>query len=130
MSKRRFLGRMRHRLTIMGIVRTPDGGGGSARADAVIATVWGRVTIIGVLESNTYSQLQQRVTHKATIRTRADVAQGQTLYWLAAGATEPEIGSTAIPAGVPLYVLTAIDADPDGRPGEFMELTLREGGNL
>jgi len=27
-------------------------------------------------------------------------------------------------------VITAVDADPDGRPGEFMELTLRQGGNL
>lgn len=130
MSARRNLGRMRHRLTIMTVVRVQDDGGGYARADAVSATIWGRITTVGALEANTYSQLQERVSHKALIRARSDVRQGSTLYWLAAGADELEVGSTDIPEGIALYVVTAVDADPDGRPGEFVELMLREGGNL
>jgi len=130
MSARRNLGRMRHRLAIMGIVRTPDTGGGFARADAVLGTVWGRIDTVGALEANTYSQLQQRVTHKALIRHRPDIAQGQTVYWLHPGTADPAPGSTATPAGTALYVVTALDADPDGRPGEFLLLTLRQGGNL
>ena len=81
------------------------------------------------LLANTYAQLQERVTHKALIRFREDVDQGSTVYWLNAGADEPEVASTAAPDGRALYVVTATDADPDGRPGEFLELTLREGGN-
>lgn len=130
MSSRRNLGRMRHRLTIMGVVRVPDEGGGYDRRDAVIGTVWGRIDTVGAMEANTYSQLQERVTHKALIRFRTDLGQGSTIYWLNAGATEPDVASTAAPDGLALYVVTAVDADPDGRPGEFLELTLRQGGNL
>lgn len=130
MSARRNLGRMRHRLTLMAVTRVQDEGGGFARADAVVANVWGRITTVGALEANTYSQLQERVTHKALIRFRTDVDQGSTVYWLNTGATEPAVASTATPDGIALYVLTAVDADPDGRPREFLELTLRQGGNL
>ena len=31
---------------------------------------------------------------------------------------------------VDLYVVTVVDADPDKRPGEFMMLVCRQGGNL
>lgn len=132
MSKRRNLGRMRHRLTLMAVTRTQDDGGGYARADVVLANVWARITTIGALEANTYSQLQERVTHKAMIRWRDDVAQGQTAVWLPQGtveADEPDPGDAA-PDGTALYIVTAVDADPDGRPGEFMNLICREGGNL
>lgn len=121
---------MRHRLTIMGVVRVEDEGGGFAREDAVLATVWGRITTVGALEANTYSQLQERVTHKALIRFREDVDQGSTVYWLNPGAADPAVASTTAPNGRALYVVTAMDADPDGRPGEFVYLMLREGGNL
>lgn len=128
---RRNLGRMRHRLTIMAIERTTDAGGGAARSDAVVATVAARIKTIGALEANTYSQLQERVTHKAMIRARTDLKQGQTVYWLNAGATELAQGvDDTIPDGAALYVVTTMDADPDGRPGEFMDVILREGGNL
>lgn len=129
MSARRHLGRMHHRLTIMAMVRNVDEGGGFARADTVIATVWARVRTLGALEVNSYAQLQERATHEAIIRTRADVRHGQTLYWLAPGATEPATGATTAPNGTALYVLSVTDADPDGRRGEFLKLTLREGGN-
>lgn len=126
----RNLGRMRHRLAIMNVVRVQDAGGGYARADAVQSVVWGRVMTIGAIEANTYSQLQERVTHKAMIRTNTVVNQGSTVYWLNPNAAEPAVGSTAKPNGRALYVVTAVDADPDGRPGEFIELIMREGGNL
>jgi SPP1 family predicted phage head-tail adaptor len=115
----RNLGKMRHRLTIKAIVRTEDEGGGFARADVDLAVIWARIAIVGKLEANTYSQLQERVTHKALIRWRDDIRQGQTVVWKRTGR-----------ADLPLYVVTSVDADPDKRPGEFMELILREGGNL
>lgn len=130
MTARRHLGRMKHRLAIMELVRTPDTGGGFERADAVTAVVWARLRTIGVIEANTYSQLQQRVTHKAMIRTREGIGQGSTVYWINAGATEPEIGDETVANAIALYVVTVTDGDPDGRRGEFLELLLREGGNL
>jgi hypothetical protein len=75
---------------------------------------------VGALEANTYSQLQERATHKALIR-RAPVTQGQTVVWERDASQGGDLS---------LYVVSAVDADPDGRPGEFLELTLREGGNL
>ncbi len=118
---KRGLGAMRHRLIIKTIGRTVDAGGGLARSDPTVATVWARVSTMSVYEANAYQQRQQRATHKAIIRRRSDIAQGQTVTWKR-------------PAGhggdLPLYVVSVIDADPDGRPGEFLELILREGGNL
>lgn len=111
---------MRHRLAIKRVVRVQDEGGGFERQDASLASVWARITTVSALEANTYSQLQHRVTHKAVIRT-APVSQGQTVIWERPFAQGGDIA---------LYVVTAIDADPDRRPGEFMELMLREGGNL
>jgi len=121
MSTRRGLGQMRHLLTIMRVVRAADGGGGFARSDTAVATVLARIDTIGVLEANTYAQLQQRATHKALIRWRSDLEQGQTVVW-----KKP----TSRGGDLALYVVTAKDADPDKRPGEFLELVLREGGNL
>ncbi len=115
----RNLGKMRHRLAIKEIVRTEDEGGGFARADSDGDVIWARISIVGKLEANTYSQLQERVTHKAFIRWRDDIRQGQTVIWKRTGRDD-----------LPLYVVTSVDADPDRRPGEFMELILREGGNL
>jgi hypothetical protein len=111
---------MRHRLTVMTVVRVQDEGGGYSREDAATSTVWARITTVGALEANTYLQLQERVTHKALIR-RAAVEQGQTVIWERPSSQGGDLA---------LYVVSAVDADPDGRPGEFLELTLREGGNL
>lgn len=118
---KRHLGRMRHRLRIKLIRRTEDAGGGYSRADVDGPTVWARVDTVGALEANTYAQRQERVTHKALIRWRSDVTQGQTVVWVRPASHGGEL---------PLYVVSAVDADPDGRPGEFMELVLRQGGNL
>lgn len=118
---RRNLGKMRHKLLIKVIGRVQDEGGGYARADTNGPTVWARVSTIGALEANTYAQLQERVSHKALIRWRNDVRQGQTVVWRRPASQGGDLS---------LYVVTTADADPDKRPGEFMELTLRQGGNL
>lgn len=121
-------GHMRHRLTIMELARVPDGGGGTSRADVVKATVYARVTTATPRELAAYGQLQQRITHIVTIRHRDDVRQGMTVVWLKAGAREPVAGA-AIPNSTGnrvLYVLAATDADPDGRPGEFLKLACDE----
>lgn len=117
----RNLGKMRHQLQLQTITRTPDGGGGYARGDGPGDTVAARVDTIGALEANTYSQLQLRVTHKAMIRHRDDVTQGQTVIWQRPAAHGGDVD---------LYVETVRDADPDRRPGEFMLLICRQGGNL
>lgn len=124
--RNRNVGRMRHRLTIMQTVRVEDEGGGSARADVVLATVWARLEIASAREQTAYSSNQERVTHMAMIRYRADVENGQTVVILPPGATEPEEGSEGAPAGTALYVLTATDADPDGRPREFLQLACEQ----
>jgi len=116
---KRRLGAMRHRLLIRVIGRTGDTGGGSVRSDTDGAEIWARVQTVSANEANVYMQRQQRVTHKAFIRWRADLAQGQTVVW-----QRP----TAHGGNVSLYVVNVTDADPDRRPGEFMELALREGG--
>lgn len=126
MKPSRNLGRMRHRLAIMTIVRAPDGGGGTTRADTVLATVAARITVASARERAAYGQLQERVSYIALIRFRTDVDQGQTTVWLPAGAADATPGSATLPVGTPLYALTAVDADPDGRPGEFMLLALEE----
>lgn len=117
----RNLGKMRHQLQLQAIVRVPDSGGGYARADTPDDTVAARVDTVGALEANTYVQLQERVTHKAMIRWRSDVAQGQTVTWKRPAAHGGDVD---------LYVVTVVDADPDKRPGEFMMLVCRQGGNL
>lgn len=115
-------GHMRHRLALMELVRTPDGGGGTARADKVLAVVYARVTTATPREIAAYGQLQQRVTHLATIRHRDDVRQGMTVVWLKPGESEPAPDDEQPTTGRALYVLAATDADPDGRPGEFLRL--------
>jgi len=120
MSGARNLGRMRHRLEIQIITRVADGGGGNARADVPGKTVWARVEVVKAHEASVYAQLQQRVTHKAIIR-RTDLKQGQTVIW-----KRP----TSHGGDLSLYVESVVDADPDGRPGEFLKAMLREGGNL
>jgi len=117
----RNLGKMRHKLLIKQIGRTLDDGGGFARSDTNSEEIWARVRTIGALEANTYAQLQERVSHKAMIRWRSDLRQGQTVVWQRPASQGGDLS---------LYVVTSIDADPDKRPGEFMELALREGGNL
>lgn len=127
MSRRkRNLGRMHHRITIMQTVRADDGGGGTTRSDVVIATVWGRVQTVTAREMEAYGQLQERVTHSIMIRYRDDVDNGQTVVWLNRGATEPSASDPEPTDGTALYVKAAHDADPDGRPGEFMLLMCEE----
>lgn len=115
MAIKRNLGAMRHRLTLFGIVREPDGGGGFERSDAEIADIMGSVTLASASEQMAYANLQQRATHKIIIRFRDDARQGQRIRW-----QHPN-------APLDLYILTATDARPE-RPGEWLELMCREGG--
>lgn len=115
------LGVMRHRITIRATVRADDGGGGTSRADTNFATVWGRVEKASPKEVDTYSQLQEHVTHAIKMRSRSDVKHGQTLYRLRRGATEPTNGTTTEPDGDAFYVISVVD-DNEDRPGEFMRI--------
>jgi len=112
---KRNLGAMRHRLRIFAAVRVPDGGGGFLRGDSVLAEVAAQISTISATELLAYSNLQQRATHKAIIRFRSDIQQGQSAIWL-----HPK-------GDRDLYILTSIDARPE-RPGEFLEIVMREGG--
>lgn len=118
MRKKRNLGAMRHKILLKNIVRTPDGGGGYARADTDnLPFVMGRVETLSVNEIAAYGRLEQRVSHRVTIRRKAEVKQGVTVVWQK-------------PTGdISLYVATVNDPRPD-RPDEWMELICREGGNL
>lgn len=112
---KRNLGAMRHRLRVFAPVRSPDGGGGFIRGDSVLAEMAAQISTISATELLAYSNLQQRATHRAIIRYRDDIRQGQSAVWL-----HPK-------GDRDLYILTAIDARPE-RPGEFLELICREGG--
>ncbi len=121
------LGRMRHRITIRQTIRVDDGGGGSERQDTNIATVSCSVRTTSVREIAAYGQLQERATHSIRLRWRTDVDQGQTVYWHGPGDQEPVAGSATPVAGLPLYVLSAVDDDTE-HPREFLRMMCREGG--
>lgn len=116
----RALGKMRHRLQIKTIARTRDAGGGYARADTDGDLVWGRVATLSAREMAVYDQLQKRITHKAIVRRNSGLVQGVTVVWQRPDAHGGDMS---------LYIESAVDADPD-KPGEFMQLLMREGGQL
>lgn len=109
-------GVLRHRVTINQVIRTADGAGGFARDDQPAATVAAQVETLGANEIRAYSNLQERVSHRALIRYRAGVDQGQGAIW-----HHPK-------GDIALYVISAVDCRPE-RPGEWMELLCRQGGN-
>lgn len=77
-----MIGKLRHRLTIEEEVRVADGGGGFDLSWQAIATepvVWGRVTPLSGREVLRASQLQTPVSHRVTIRYRADVTASMRL---------------------------------------------------
>jgi head-tail adaptor len=117
MARPRNLGAMRHRITLFGIVRTSDGGGGFARGDGEIGPIMASISTLSTGEQMAYANLQQRATHRLGIRWRDDIAQGQSIRW-------------HHPKGErDLYVLAVADARPE-HPGEWLEIIAREGGNL
>lgn len=109
-------GALRHRVTVKQIVRQSDGAGGFARADAGPVTFAAQVETLSANEIRAYSNLQERVTHRVIARYRTDVDQGQSAVW-----HHPK-------GDVALYIASAVDHRPE-RPGEWMALLCREGGN-
>lgn len=76
---KKTIGEMRHRVNIMGVIRTPDEFGGYSRNDTVIYTVFADITPISEKEIYKYKQLQQAVSHEIRLRYRTDIRQGGTL---------------------------------------------------
>ncbi|MDZ7824507.1 MAG: phage head closure protein [Ahrensia sp.] len=109
-------GELRHRVTVKHIVRQPDGAGGFVRLDDTLLSISARVKTFGASEGRAYMNLQERVSHRIVIRYRDDITQGQSAIW-----HHPK-------GDVDLYILSAIDHRPE-RPGEWMALLCREGGN-
>jgi SPP1 family predicted phage head-tail adaptor len=109
-------GSLRHRLTVNMIVREPDGAGGFVRADGPARPISAAVETLSASEIRAYSSLQERVTHRAIIRYRNDIDQGQNAVW-----HHPK-------RDVILYIVSAVDHRPE-RPGEWLALICREGGN-
>ena len=67
------IGRLRRRLTIQAESPSADGLGGQARAWTDVATVWARVVPLSGSEQLHGMQLEARISHRITIRHRADV---------------------------------------------------------
>lgn len=75
-------GRLRHRVTIeSSAVSTPDGLGGGTRTTSTVATVWARVEPLRGDERQIAAALRGQVTHRVTIRYRADVTASMRLVW-------------------------------------------------
>jgi SPP1 family predicted phage head-tail adaptor len=72
-------GMLSTRLELEEAVETPDGQGGVTRVWAPVATLWGRLEPVSALSEEVASGLQQRLTHRVTLRFRADVAAGMRL---------------------------------------------------
>lgn len=111
MAGARNIGGMRHRVTIKVINRQEDELGGFVRADTAKDPIWASIEPATPREVYAYSQLQQRVTHRMTVRYRTDIRQGMTL----------EHDGTE-------YYVTGV-TNPDKRK-RFLEVMCREGGSL
>jgi len=72
-----LIGALRHRLTIQAERPITDGGGGQGNdpwADpAIVAVVWGRIEPLGGGERLRAMQIEDRLSHRITIRHRAGV---------------------------------------------------------
>jgi SPP1 family predicted phage head-tail adaptor len=66
-------GRLVHRLVLEQPVRDPDGAGGATVTFAPLATVWASLEPISAAEDGASGRLATRITHRVTIRWRADV---------------------------------------------------------
>ena len=68
-----MIGSLRHRLIVQRPDRTLDTGGGATIIWTDIATVWGAVEPVSGRETIVAERPQATVTHKVTLRYRADV---------------------------------------------------------
>jgi SPP1 family predicted phage head-tail adaptor len=72
-------GMLSTRLELEEAVETTDGQGGVTRAWAPVAALWGRLESVSAFSEEVASGLRQRLTHRVTLRFRADVAAGMRL---------------------------------------------------
>ncbi len=78
---RASIGRLRHRLTIEEVTRTPDGGGGASESWSSIATVWASITPTGGAEAIDADALAGRLSHEVVFRYRPGVEPAMRLRY-------------------------------------------------
>lgn len=80
-----LLGKMRDRVTVVGVVRTPDDVGGVSRVEDTTPTsdntFSAQVIPAGAREQWKYQQLDKVVSWTIFCRYRADLARGVSLLW-------------------------------------------------
>lgn len=76
-----LIGKMRDRVTLKVLARTPDDIGGFTRADTTGDTIWAQVIPAGSREVWKYQQIDKRVDYTVFCRYRSDVTRGMTLTW-------------------------------------------------
>lgn len=77
--RRSAIGRLRHRLTLESVSRTPDGGGGASESWTTVATVWAEITPTGGAEAMDADALTGRISHQIVFRYRSNVAPAMRL---------------------------------------------------
>ena len=100
-------GRLRHPLALQQATATPDGAGGFAESWTTVATVFGRIEPLRADSFSRADQIMEEVTHRITIRHRANVSAGMRF---SAG-------------GRVFEIVTVHDPDETGR---FLECRTRE----
>jgi SPP1 family predicted phage head-tail adaptor len=68
-----------HRVAIERPVATADGAGGATIAWAALATVWAAIEPLAAVETANSDRLATRITHRVTIRFRADIDGGMRI---------------------------------------------------
>lgn len=66
-------GKMRHRVTIQTLIATPDADNAVEEVYANVATVWADVSSVSGRTEMDSKSIGERITHRITIRSRADV---------------------------------------------------------
>jgi SPP1 family predicted phage head-tail adaptor len=108
---KRSIGAMRNRVELFAPSRVSDGALGYKRGDQSKGKLWARVDVVTGREIFRYQHLETEISHKVTIRFRADVVEG--CYFLLNGNRK-------------LYV-AAVTRPSEGKE-EFLEVICREGG--
>jgi len=73
------VGRLRHRLILEAVSRSPDGGGGAAESWTTVAQLWGRIRPTGGAEVFDADGLSGRISHEITLRHRPGVTPAMRL---------------------------------------------------
>ena len=79
MSNDPNIGALRHRVTLEAPVTSADGAGGRNVTWSAIATLWVAIEPVSAAEVAVADRLDGRVTHRITLRHRADVVGGMRL---------------------------------------------------